>query len=75
MSASTAWLIIKVVFGLLPSIIAAVREESVRQAGRDQVVDAVLERFKNVRTQAQQNRDNARDDIDAGVRNERYRRD
>ncbi len=72
---STFWLILRVVFGLLPQIIEMIDEEKDKQAGRDEVVRAVLKRLKNVSDRAKDARADARRDIDAGVRDDEFQRD
>lgn len=75
MSWATFWLILRVVFGLLPQIIEMIDEEKDKQAGRDEVVRAVLKRLKNVSDRAKDARADARRDIDAGVRDDEFQRD
>lgn len=75
MSWSTAWLIIQVVLSLLPKIISYIEAEKQKQVGRDEVLQAVLERFEDVNERADKARDAARSDVANGVHNDQFRRD
>lgn len=75
MSWSTTWLIIQIAFKLLPRILRAIRDEKQKQLGRDEIVQAVLDRFQDVEDRVGSARNTARNDIDAGLRNDKYKRD
>lgn len=75
MAWSTLWLIIQIAFKLFPRILRAIEDEKKKQLGRDEVVQAVLNRFQDVQDRAENARDSARADIDAGLRNDEFKRD
>lgn len=64
---SAIWLIAQVVFGLLPQILAAIKEEKQKQTGRDEIVKAVLGKFKDVSDRAEKARADARAKLDSGL--------
>lgn len=72
---SIFWLMVRVVFTLAPAIWNAIREEQQKQSGRDEIVKAVLERFRDVQKDAEKHRDDARARIDDGVRDDQFFRD
>lgn len=72
---SLIWLIVRIVFSLLPQIIQEIRDEEKKQTGRDQIVQAVLKRFEDVKERLNKSRDAARDAYDNGVRNDEFKRD
>ena len=75
MTASTAWLVIRVVLGLLPQIIAIVEAEKNKQAGRNEIVLAVFKRFQDAMDQADKNRADASKHIDDNGLPNTFRRD
>lgn len=65
MNASVAIMTLKVLVGLISTIVIAVREEQQKQTGRDEIVKAVLKRFKDVAARAEKHRVDAANRIDS----------
>lgn len=72
---TTIFMVVRILFTLLPAIWNAIREEQQKQSGREETVKAVLERFKDVKQAAKEHRDAARDRVDSGMHDDRFRRD
>lgn len=72
---STFWLVIQIVFTLLPRVLEAIKEERNKQKGRDEVIEAVLNRFDDVEKRAEKARNDATDRLDDGLPDDRFRRD
>lgn len=60
---ATFLVVVRVLFKLLPMVIQFYREEQQKGIGREEMVDAIVERFQNVRDRAKKARDDARADI------------